>query len=183
MLDALAALLSRVTRLMNAAGTSVVLFIMLVILADVVGRGAFSSPLPGTPEIVAMSIAVVVYLQFPSTLAAGRVIAADGLVGWLATRSVRAEQWLLAVHHVIGAMLFAATAWFVWPLVRTAFTTGDFYGTDAVFKFPKWPILSVVLFGSAMMALQYLVLAAQFIRAGRDRRALQQIDPADKVIS
>ena len=64
---------------MNALGTLLVLFVMVVILADVIGRTALRAPLGGTSEIVAMSIAAIVFLQFPSTLRAGRVIRSDGL--------------------------------------------------------------------------------------------------------
>lgn len=171
------------TRGMNALGTSLVLFIMGVVLTDVIGRGLFSRPLTGTAEMVAMCIAVIVFLQFPSTLAAGRVIAADGLVEWLGQRSVRAEQWLLALHHAVGAGLFAVTAYYVWPLVKIAYTSGDYYGTPAMFSFPKWPIFSVVCFGCAIMTLQYCLMTAQFLHAGWQRRRYLQIDPANKVVS
>jgi TRAP-type C4-dicarboxylate transport system permease small subunit len=177
------ALFGRLTSAMNALGTCMVLFIMLVVLADVLGRFLFSSPLSGTPEIVAMSIAVVVYLQFPNTLRAGRVIAADGLAGVLAARSVRAEQWLLAFHHLAGAAMFAIAAWYVAPLVAKAWRGGDFYGSVALFSFPKWPVYAVVLFGCAVMALQYLALVWGLARAGLKRERLLPIDPAHKVLS
>lgn len=178
-----ARLFDGLTRGMNALGTCLVLFIMGVVLTDVIGRSMFSRPLTGTAEMVAMSIAVVVFLQFPSTLAAGRVIAADGLVEWLGQRSIRAEQWLLALHHAVGATLFAVTARFVWPLLVIARDSGDYYGTPAMFSFPKWPIFAVVCFGCAVMALQYLVMTVGFARAGWQRRRYIEIDPANKVVS
>lgn len=176
-------LFAALTRGMNALGTCVVVFIMGVVLTDVIGRGLFNTPLAGTPEIVAMSIAVVVYLQFPSTLAAGRVIAADGLVGWLARRSVRAEQWLQALHHAVGGVLFAVTTWYVWPLLGNAYASADYYGNPAMFAFPKWPIFAVVCFGCAMMAVQYGVMCVGYARAGWGRRVYLETDPACKVVS
>ncbi len=178
-----ARLFDGLTRGMNALGTCLVLFIMGVVLADVIGRGLFSRPLTGTAEMVAMSIAVVVFLQFPSTLAAGRVIAADGLVERLGKRSVRAEQWLLALHHAVGAGLFALTGRYVWPLLRIAYDSGDYYGTPAMFSFPKWPIFSVIFFGCTIMALQYAVMTIGFTRAGWQRRRYIEVDPANKVVS
>jgi TRAP-type mannitol/chloroaromatic compound transport system permease small subunit len=178
-----ARLFDGLTRGMNALGTCVVLFIMGVVLTDVIGRGLFSKPLAGTAEMVAMSIAVVVFLQFPSTLAAGRVIAADGMVEWLGKRSVRAEQWLLAVHHAIGGALFGVAAFYVWPLLRIAKLSGDYYGNPSMFAFPKWPIFAVICFGSTVMAIQYLVMTAGFLRAGWQRRRFIEIDPANKVVS
>ena len=168
---------------MNVAGTLMVLVIMAVILVDVFGRFLFSRPLPGTPEIVAMSIAVVVFLQFPSTLRAGRVIAADGLVEWVGKRSLRWEQWLLGAHHVLGGVMFVIVCSYVYPLARAAFANADYYGSLGVFTFPKWPVFAVITFGCAMMALQYLVLAAQYVMAGRRGERLIEVDPANKVMS
>lgn len=174
--------LGALTAAMNAAGTLLVLAVMVVILVDVGGRWLFSRPLPGTPEIVAMSIAAIVFLQFPSTLRAQRVIAADGLVELLGRRSVRAQQWLLAVHHAVGAAMFAIVCRWVSPLVVDAHANQDYYGSLAVFTFPKWPVFAVIAFGSAVMALQYAVLAVRFLRSGAARRRLFEVDPADRMV-
>ena len=168
---------------MNITGTLMVLVIMLVILVDVFGRFLFNRPLAGTPEIVAMSIAVVVFLQFPSTLRAGRVIAADGLVEWVGRRSLRWEQWLLAAHHVLGGAMFVVVCTHVYPLAHAAFANTDYYGSLGVFTFPKWPVFAVITFGCGVMALQYLVLALQYAGAGLRRERLIEIDPANKVLS
>ena len=168
---------------MNATGTLMVLVIMAVILVDVFGRFLFARPLPGTPEIVAMSIAVIVFLQFPSTLRAGRVISTDGFLEWVGQRSIRAEQWLLALYHLLGGVMFVVVASHVWPLARGMFASGDFYGSLAVFTFPKWPVYSIIAFGCAVMALQYVVLAVQYVGAGLRQERLFEIDPANKVLS
>ena len=130
-----------------------------------------------------MSIAVVVFLQFPSTLRAGRVIAADGLVEWVGKRSIRWEQWLLAAHHVLGGVMFTIVCTHVYPLARGAVASGDFYGSLGVFTFPKWPVYSIITFGCAVMALQYIVLAVQYVQAGRRGERLIEVDPANKVMS
>lgn len=176
-------LLGALAGTMNVTGTLMVLVIMVVILIDVFGRFFFNKPLPGTTEIVAMSIAAVVFLQFPSTLRAGRVIAADGLVEWVGKRSIRWEQWLLAAHHVLGGVMFIVVCTHVFPLARGAMASGDFYGSLGVFTFPKWPVYSVITFGCGVMALQYLVLAWQYVMAGRRGARLIEVDPANKVLS
>ena len=180
MLDSL---FGKMVRAMNVTGTCMVMFIMLVVLVDIFGRLLFSKPLAGTPEIVSMSIAVIEYLQFPGTLRAGRVIAADGLVEQLGKKSVRAEQWLLAFHHAIGCAMFATTCYFVVPLVKKAIANSDFYGSVALFSFPKWPVLGIVALGCAVMAVQYLILTFGLLRAGVRRERLFVIDPANKVLS
>jgi TRAP-type C4-dicarboxylate transport system permease small subunit len=168
---------------MNVLGTSMVMFIMLVVLCDVFGRFLFNKPLAGTPEIVAMSIAVIVYLQFPSTLRAGRVISADGLIESIGKKSVRAEQWVQAFHHSVGGVMFALTAYFVSLLVIKAFNSNDFYGSVSLFTFPKWPVFSVIVLGSAMMSIQYFLLTFGLLQAGLRRQRLLTIDPSNKIVS
>ncbi|MGQ0652005.1 MAG: TRAP transporter small permease subunit [Betaproteobacteria bacterium] len=168
---------------MNAVGTALVLLIMLVILVDVLGRFLFKDPLEGTPEIVAMSIAAIVFLQFPSTLRAGRVINTDAFLELVAMRSVRAEQWLLCVYHVLGGAMFTVVSIHVWPLLLGVWAGKEFYGNVGVFTFPKWPVFAVIAFGSAVMALEYFVLAWAHARAGRRGERLMTIDPATRVLS
>jgi TRAP-type mannitol/chloroaromatic compound transport system permease small subunit len=168
---------------MNAIGTILVLFIMIVILTDVIGRGLFRAPLSGTVEIVSMSIAAIVFLQFPSTLRAGRVIATDGFIDWLHERSVRAEQFCLAAYHLLGGIMFSVVCRYVVPLVIGVWNDNEFYGNIGVFTFTKWPVFSIIAFGSAVMALQYFVLAWQFVGAGIRRERLLEVDPAARVVS
>ena len=176
-------LFTALTNTMNAIGSLLVLLIMGVILTDVIGRGLFHDPLSGTPEIVAMSIAAIVFLQFPSTLRAGRVIATDGFMDWLHARSVKAGEYLEAAYHVLGGVMFTVVCVHVVPLALSAWEDNEFYGNIGVFTFPKWPVLSVIALGSAVMALQYFVLAVQFVRAGRRNERLMHVDLASKVVS
>lgn len=175
--------LARLAAVMNAVGTCLIFVIMAVMLIDVGGRFLFNDPFEGTAEIVAMSISAIVFLQFPSTLRAGRVINTDGFLGWIGARSIRAEQWLLGVYHLIGAAMFVVVTVYVWPLARAAWASDEFYGNIGVFTFPKWPVFFVIAFGSGVMALQYLTLAAGYASAGWRRQRLIDIDPATRVLS
>jgi len=175
--------LGALTNAMNALGTVMVLFIMAVIVTDVMGRALFRAPLSGTAEIVAMLIAAIVFLQFPSTLRAGRVIQTDGLLEWIGARSVRTEQFLLALYHLLGGIMFVVVAAYVWPLVLGVWRNAEFYGNIGVFTFPKWPVFGIIAFGCSVMAIQYFVLALRFVGAGRRRVRLLTVDPASKVVS
>jgi TRAP-type mannitol/chloroaromatic compound transport system permease small subunit len=176
-------LLGALTTGMNTIGTLLVVLIMAVILTDVFGRFFFNNPFEGTPEIVAMSIAAIVFLQMPATLRAGRVINVDGLLEYVGNRSVRAEQYLLAVFHVLGGALFLIVTVIVASMLTRVWAGREFYGNIGVFTFPKWPVFAVITLGSAVMAIQYFVLSVQFVRAGRRNQRLIEIDPATKVMS
>lgn len=169
---------------MNAIGSCLIVFVMLVMLGDIGGRFFFNRPIRGVPEIVAMALVAIVFLQIAHTLRAGRVIFTDGFLDWLAARSVRAEQALLAFYHLAGAGMFAVIAYAVVPKLRAVYLSQEFYGIAGSFTFPKWPLYSVILIGSAVVCLQYATLALAFARAARDRRRLgAHLDPAERVVS
>lgn len=172
----------RLVQVMNAVGSTLVLFIMVVVLTDVIGRTLFNVPLSGTFEIVSMAVAVIVFLQIPNTLAIGRVIAADGLLGWLGRQSIRAQQWVLAFHHFVGAVIFAVMGWYLAQLLATAWQTGDYYGHPVTFAFPKWPVFSVILFGSIIMSIQYALLTWQFLKSGYRRHAWSLREQSGQVV-
>lgn len=174
----------RLTAVMSAIGSCLVMLIMAVILIDVGGRYFFNDPLEGVPEIVAMSIAAIVFLQFPNTLRAGRVIMVDGLTNSLAVSSPRTEQALFAIYHLAGGLVFAVITWAVVPLLGRTIENEDFFGVIGVFTFPKWPIHSTILFGCVVMTLQYLLLAWGYARAALEGKRLNaDHDPADRILS
>lgn len=174
----------RLTAAMNAVGSCLIIFVMLVMLGDIFGRFVFNAPIRGVPEIVAMSLVAIVFLQIAHTLRSGRVIFTDGFLGWLARRSVRAEQGLLASYHLLGAAVFAIVVYAVVPKLRSVYESGEFYGVVGSFTFPKWPLYTVIVFGSALMCIQYLTLAGAFVRAAvAGRRLNAELDPADRVVS
>lgn len=172
------------SQVMNALGGCLILLIMLIISADICGRYFLGRPLAGTPEMVAMSIAAIVFLQFPNTLRARRVISADGLLGWIGTRSIAAEQYLHAAFHLCGAAMFAIVCAYVGQLLVKSYELEDYYGTVALVTFPRWPVIAIITLGCAVMSVQYLVLAIQFLHAAsRGRRLFPDIDIATKVVS
>ncbi len=174
----------RVTAAMNAIGSCLIIFIMVIMLADIFGRFLFNHPLHGVPELVAMSIAAIVFLQFPHTLRAGRVIFTDGFLNWLAGVSPRAEQILLGIYHLLGSGIFGVMLWALVPLLKRTIESGDFFGVVGVFTFPKWPAHSIIVLGAAMMTIQYLTLALAFFRAAREGRRLNaDLDPSERVLS
>lgn len=162
--------------LASTMGSFLVLVIMLVILLDIFGRYFFNAPLLGAAELVVISITAIVFLQMPGALRAQRVIMSDGFIRFVSQRSVRLEQWLLALHHLVGAVMFTLVACYVWPLLSRVFHSGDYYGVPGLMTFPKWPVYGTVMAGSLLMAFQYVALTVAFTHAGVQRRGLFDAD-------
>jgi len=156
---------------LNGAGAVWILGLMVLINLDVGLRAALNAPLPGVPEFVALSITGIVFLQAAHTLRAGRFIRSDGLAAVLLARRPRVRHALQAVFGAVGAALFGVIAWAMWPLLRRAWTSGEFVGAVGDVMFPVWPVMLIVVVGSGLTAMQYAADAAAGAAAAAGRRA------------
>lgn len=159
----------RLTQAFSAVGTAWIFFLMVLICADVIGRGAFARPILGVPEMVQFSIVGIVFLQLPETLRAGGLTRSDALLGRLLERVPRAGYFLRLAYHLVGATLFAVVLVTTWPLTVQAYRDGDFYGSTGVVQIPTWPLKAIIMAGCAAMVVQFVLLAWQDLMAARGR--------------
>lgn len=141
------------------------LFIMGIINADVIGRGAFGKPVPATAEIVSALIVAIVFLQLPQATAAGRNVRADMLIGRLHARGGRAGPALDFFHHAAGAVMLAILLRYLWPEIMGSIRGNETVGLYGIFTLPRWPFVTAVLIGCALTLVQYIILALGFGRA------------------
>lgn len=126
-----------------------------MILADIIGRGAFDAPINGTPELVTASIVIIVFLQAGYAIRSRSMLRADFLVEHLPPKVQRA---LLAVGYLLGAAFFLMIITGGWDESIRSFTEGEYEGEGAL-RVPSWPARWTVLGGSAVAMINYLVLA------------------------
>ncbi|PWE29048.1 TRAP transporter small permease [Pararhodobacter marinus] len=171
-LDAFARIVDRVTALLSALGTALILGVMLLISVDVIGRFFFGAPIAGVPEMVAMSILAIVFLQVANTTARGKLTRSDAALSFLTRRSARLGQAADAVLHLAGAVLMAALLSAFWPQFLRSYGRGDIVGTVGQFRAPIWPVHGIVVTGAALMVLVFALMALMLaIRAVRGARA------------
>lgn len=146
---------------MNAIGTLWIIGLMLLINADIIGRGAFHHPIAGVPELVAFSIVGIVFLQLAHTLKSGSMTRSDVLLTVLERRAPRARLVLLTIFHVIGGLLMAMIAWKFWPSVTQAYLHPErnFMGNPGFFTISQWPLYVLIFLGIVATAIQFLVSA------------------------
>jgi TRAP-type C4-dicarboxylate transport system permease small subunit len=78
--DVLETLNARLVRILLAAAALLIFLLSFLVVADVIGRAVFNSPVKGTPEIVSMSIVVICFLLAGYAVQSGGMIHADILV-------------------------------------------------------------------------------------------------------
>ena len=148
-----------VTGGLNVAGTLLILALMLLVNADVIGRGAFSAPISGVPEMVSMSIVAIVFLQIAQTFRKGRLTRAEALITTLKAHAPRLSLGVELLFAIAAAVLvwilFSASL----PLFEKAWTRGTYEGTVGDFTAPIWPVKLIILVGCAALWVQ-LVLSA-----------------------
>jgi len=151
----------KVIGVMNAVGTIWIIGLMILINADIIGRGAFHHPIAGVPELVAFSIVGIVFLQLAHTLKSGSMTRSDVLLNVLERRAPRARLVLLTLFHLIGGALMALIAWKFWPSVAQAWLHPErnFMGNPGFFTIPQWPLYVLIFLGIAATAIQFLIIA------------------------
>lgn len=126
-----------------------------MILADVIGRGAFDAPINGTTELVTASIVIIVFLQAGYAIRSRSMLRADFLVTHLPPA---VQRVLLAVGYLLGAAFFLMIITGGWDESIRSFTEGEYEGEGAL-RVPSWPARWTVIGGSALALINYLVLA------------------------
>lgn len=144
---------------LSAIGTLWIFLLMLLICADVAGRGAFNAPILGVPEMMQFSIVGIVFLQLAQTLRIGAMTRSDVLLGRLLRGTPRIGHALQGLFHVTGGVLFGIIFRTTWPLMEQAFANDEFYGSTGVVQIPIGPLKVIILIGCAAIAVQFLLLA------------------------
>jgi len=158
--------LDAVTQFCNVCGSLLIFALMALIVVDVLGRNLAGAPLPGVPEMVALSIVAIVFLQSPQTLRAGRMPRSEALLSVLARRAPTASTWLLDLHDLAGLATAAIVCHASWPPLVKAWSRDTFVGAVGDFTAPVWPVKATIVVGAALLAMQFAARIARRHLAG-----------------
>ncbi|MBC93632.1 MAG: hypothetical protein CMM38_08320 [Rhodospirillaceae bacterium] len=126
-----------------------------LILADIIGRGAFDAPINGTAELVTASIVIIVFLQAGYAIRSRSMLHADFLVIHLPSII---QRIFLAFGYLLGAVFFLMIITGGLDESIRSFTEGEYEGEGAI-RVPSWPARWTVMIGSGLAMINYLVMA------------------------
>ena len=126
-----------------------------LILADIIGRSLFDSPVQGTPEIVTASIVIIVFLQAGYAIRSRSMLKAEFLV---IKFPKPVQRVLLAIGYLLGAAFFLMIITGGWEVSVLSWVENEFEGEGAL-RVPAWPARWTVIGGSALALINYCVLA------------------------
>lgn len=153
---------------LSALGSVWIVALMLLIVADVIGRSFLNSPITGVAEVAARSVAAIVFLQVSAAILAGRLTQADFLLLMIERRHPVMVRALNVIFALLSALVFGLILYAAWPATTDTFATGEFFGVQGVFTIPLWPFRAI-LSGGAALALVCSLLVAWRSLSGRGR--------------
>ena len=156
--------LQGLANIMAAIGTVWIFMLMLLIVADVVGRNFLDMPITGVAEFAARSVASIVFLQLAAAVCSGRMTRSDFLMRIIGKRSPAAYKALEVFNVVAGAFLFLALAVIAWPALTESVASREYFGVQGVFTVPEWPFRGLIVVGSAVAAVAYLLCIPSLLR-------------------
>jgi TRAP-type C4-dicarboxylate transport system permease small subunit len=139
----------------NAAGTLVVLLLVLVVNFDVVARGVFNRPFLGAVEVVQFSMVLIVFLQLPDVVRVGRLTRSDGFLTLLEGRHPQAGKTVRRIINFVSGSFMALIAIAIWPEFTEMWESKDFFGIPGVFTAPWWPIKLTIFLSAALCVLVF----------------------------
>ena len=136
----------------NATGTLMVLALVIVVNYDMLARTLANRPLHGAIELVQFAMVLIVFLQLPDVIRAGRLTRSDGFLGMLAITAPRVAALLQRAIDLLSFVIMALIAVATYPLFVEMWHTQDYFGIPGVFTAPWWPIRLTVLASSILCA-------------------------------
>lgn len=149
--------LQSIFNVLAAIGTVWIFFLMLLVVADVVGRNFLDKPITGVAEFAARSVSAIVFLQLAAAIGAGKMTRSDFLQRILLRWSPRSVAVTDSLFAVLGAVLFLALAWISWPELLSSWKGNEYFGVQGVYMIPTWPFRGLVVVGSVAAAIAYLL--------------------------
>ena len=153
----------RITKSLLVVAAMLGFLLSFVVVTDVVGRVLFNSPLKGTPEMVSISIVMICFLQAGYAIRSGGMINVDFL---LVRFPAGMQSYISALGALLGAAFFALVCWGSFDPAVHAWASSEFEGEGAL-RVPAWPARFIVVAGTALAAVAYVLRAVAHVRDGR----------------
>jgi TRAP-type C4-dicarboxylate transport system permease small subunit len=132
---------------------------MLLVVANILGRYLFNAPLAGTLEFTESLLVLVIFLSLALTQYDGGHIRVTLLTRRLTRGAARAAN---VFCMLLGALFFAWCAYAAWRFAYQSFSFREQEWGTVVF--PLYPVKFVVFIGILLLAIQFLLDAlAEFV--------------------
>ena len=148
------------THLLAWIAGGAVLLMMVHVMADVIGKYLFNTPLPGTAEVVAAYYMIgCVFLPLAWVEASGGSIAVEVIYEKC---PAHIQAVMLKIADLVSAVYYAILGWFSWGVAMRAFNVGE--TVDGIWRITTWPAKFMLPLG---FALAVVVILLRFFMGDR----------------
>lgn len=168
--SAIVSLLHSSVVVLNAIGSLWVLLLVILICSDALGRSFFNRPIDGVTELVAVTMAVIVFCQLADTVRLGKLTRSDAFLSKLEASNSTLAALVVISFDILGIAVMVCIIWGTTPLLIESIERGYYIGEQGVFTLPDWPIKGIVVLGSVACALCFLVRAVHHWMLVSERR-------------
>jgi TRAP-type C4-dicarboxylate transport system permease small subunit len=149
----------QLTRALLVLAAVLAFLLCFLVVADVIGRVVFNSPVKGTTEIVSLSIVIICYLQAGFAIRSGGMLHVDMFVS---KGGPRTQSAFAALAALAGLVFFALICWGSVEGAQHAWTSNEFEGEGAL-RVPVWPARFVLILGTFVAAFSYALNLLQHL--------------------
>ncbi len=147
----------RITRFFLVLAAVLAFLLCFLVVADVIGRGAFNHPVKGTTEIVSLSIVIICFLQAGFAIRSGGMLNVDMFVS---KGSARTQSVMACIAALAGLLFFGIICYGSIDGAIHAWTSNEFEGEGAL-RVPVWPARFIVVLGCFLVCVSYLLMFLQ----------------------
>lgn len=142
----------RVLSLCGLFAGTILLAVMVLVVANVLLRYLFNSPIAGTLELTEGALPLIIFLSLAMTQYEGGHIKVV-----LLTRKFPSNLRRAAVVFAMltGAVFFAWASYAGWIFAAKSFAIGEI--ERGSIRYPLWPVKGVIALGMALLTLQFLI--------------------------
>ena len=145
----------RIVKALMVAAALWAFMLTFIIMSDIIGRGAFNSPVYGVREVVMNSIVIIVFLQAGYAIRSRSMLRADFILDQF---HPLVRRIALAIGYLLGAAFFLIILTGGIDSAIYSWVANEYEGEGAL-RVPAWPTRFMILFGSAIATINYVIMA------------------------
>jgi TRAP-type C4-dicarboxylate transport system permease small subunit len=145
-------ILDAITAGVSWVGAGALVLMVLIVVANVVGRYLFRNPVLGAVEMVGLLTVILVFCVLAFTESNGAHIVVDIFVSRLHGRT---KAILASMMSLLGAVFFIIMAWQGWDMMLS--NLSPFVRVTGVLSIPFAPFMLIMAFGCVLFGLELFV--------------------------
>lgn len=149
----------QLTRALLILAAILAFLLCFLVVADVLGRVVFNSPVKGTTEIVSLTIVIICYLQAGFAIRSGGMLSVDMLVSKLGPRG---QSIMSAIAALAGLAFFSFVCVGSFEGATHAWLSNEFEGEGAL-RVPVWPARFILSIGTFVASFSYFLMLIENI--------------------